>query len=75
MKYFPALSTTSKNVTAVVSATLSDCNFDGTGQTFSGGAGQQLNGAYDKISSKAISGGTSQSILGSAPFQLEVNDG
>jgi hypothetical protein len=67
VKYFPALSTTSKNVTAVVSATLSDCNFDGTGQ--------QLNGAYDKITSKAISGGTSQSILGSAPFQLEVNDG
>jgi hypothetical protein len=132
VNYFPALSTTSKKVTAVVNATLSNCNFEGTAQTFSGsvfgtltgtatktgstlsgnlavtwpsdagleptispvtlsgsssaysfygtpsagaGTGQQLNGAYDKITSKAISGGTSQSILGSAPFQLEVNDG
>jgi hypothetical protein len=39
------------------------------------GAGQTLNGSYDKISAKAISGGTSQSILGSAPFQVEVNEG
>jgi hypothetical protein len=132
VNYFPALATTSKSVTATVSATLSDCNFDGTGQTYSGtvfgvltgtatktgatlsgnlaitwpadanlnptispitlsgsssaysfygtpnagaGTGQQLNGSYDRISSKSISGGTSQSILGSAPFQLEVNDG
>ena len=132
INYFPALTTTSKKVTATVSATLSNCNFEGTGQTFSGsvfgvltgsatktgstlsgnlaitwpadanlnptispvtlsgkssvysfygtptagaGTGQQLNGGYDKISSKAITGGTSQSILGSAPFQLEVNEG
>jgi hypothetical protein len=132
VNYFPGLSSTSKSVTATVSATLSNCNFDGTQQTFSGsvfgvltgtatgtgasltgnlavtwpsdanlnptivpitltgsksaysfygtpnagaGTGQVLNGAYDRISAKAISGGTSQSILGSAPFQLEVNEG
>jgi hypothetical protein len=132
VNYFPALSATSKSVTATVTATLSNCNFEGTGQTFSGtvfgvltgtastkttslsgnlavtwpadanlnptispislsgkgatysfygtptagaGTGQQLNGAYDKISSKTISGGNSQSILSTAPFQLEVNEG
>jgi hypothetical protein len=132
MNYFPALSTTSKNVTATMSGTLSNCNFDGAGQTFSGtvfgvltgtatrtaasltgnlavtwpadanlnptispvtlsgtksaysfygtpsagaGTGQQLNGSYVRISGKSISGGSSQSILGSAPFELEVNTG
>jgi hypothetical protein len=132
VKYFPALGSTSKSETAVISGTLSNCNFQGTPQTFSGsvfgvlsgkatgtgatlsgnvavtwpsdanleptispitlsgsssaysfygtpsagaGTGQQLNGSYDRISAKKISGGTSQSILGSAPFQLEVNDG
>jgi hypothetical protein len=132
IQYFPRLSTTSHKVTAVLNATLSNCNFEGTGQTFSGsvfgvltgtatgtaatlsgnlavtwpadaglnptispislstanntysffgtptagaGTGQQLNGAYDKISSKKINGGTQESILGSAPFQLEVNTG
>ena len=132
IKYFPRLSTTSHAVTAVLNATLSNCNFEGTGQTFSGsvfgvltgtatgsaatlsgtlaitwpadanlnptispislstssgnysffgtptagpGTGEQLNGAYVKISSKKINGGTQESILGSAPFQLEVNTG
>jgi hypothetical protein len=132
IKYFPALTKTSHAVTAVLTGTLSNCNFDGTAQTYSGtvfgdltgtatktggslsgnvavtwpadanleptispisvsgsasafsfygtpsagaGTGQQLNGSYDAISSKAISAGTSQNILGSAPFQLEVNDG
>jgi hypothetical protein len=132
VKYFPRLSSTSHAVTAVISATLSNCNLEGTDQTFSGtvfgvltgtatssaatltgnvavtwpadanldptispisvstangtysfygtpsaGAftGDQLNGAWDKISSKKISGGTQQTILGSAPFQSEVNDG
>jgi hypothetical protein len=119
-------------VTAVLSATLSNCNFEGTGQTFSGsvfgvlsgtatgkaatltgnlavtwpqdaglnptispislstsnstysffgtptagaGTGQQLNGAYVKVSATKINGGTQEKILGSAPFQLEVNTG
>jgi len=132
VKYFPGLSSTSHKVTAVLNATLSNCNFEGTGQTFSGsvfgvltgtatgkaatltgnlavtwpsdaglnptispvslstsngtysffgtptagaGTGQQLNGAYAKIGSVKINGGTQQSILGSAPFQLEVNNG
>ena len=39
------------------------------------GTGEQLNGAYAKISSTKITGGTQQSILGSAPFQIEVNNG
>jgi hypothetical protein len=132
VNYFPGLTSTSKSVTATVTATLNNCNFEGTPQTFSGSVfgvltgtatgtgaslsgnlavtwpadanldptiapitltgaksaysfygtpsagaftGQQLNGAYDRISAKAISGGTSQSILGSAPFQIEVNEG
>jgi hypothetical protein len=132
INYFPALTAKSKSVTATVTATLSNCNFEGTGQTYSGsvfgvltgtatktgatlsgnlavtwpadsgldptispvtvsgssseysfygtptagaGTGQQLDGSYDGISTSAISGGTSQSILGSAPFELEVNDG
>jgi hypothetical protein len=133
IEYFPALTKTTHSVTAVLSGTLSNCNLEGTDQTYSGsvfgdltgtannkgtatlsgnvavtwpadadidptispisisgssssfsfygtptagfGAGQQLNGSYDVISSKAITGGTSQSILGSAPFQVEVNDG
>jgi hypothetical protein len=132
IQYFPGLGTTSHKVTAVISATLSNCNFEGTGQTFSGsvfgvlsgtatksaatlngnlavtwpadsgfsptispvslstasnvysffgtpsaglGTGEQLNGAYAVIGSKKISGGTQESILGSAPFQIEVNNG
>ncbi len=119
-------------MTAVISATLSNCDLEGTDQTFSGtvfgvltgtatssaatltgnvavtwpsdanldptispisvstangtysfygtpsaGAftGDVLNGAWAKISSHKISGGTQESILGSAPFQSEVNDG
>jgi hypothetical protein len=132
IKYFPKLTLVSHKVTAVVSATLSNCNFEGTGQTFSGsvfgvlsgtatksgatlsgnlavtwpadagleptispislstsaptysffgtpnagaGTGQQLNGAYDVVGMSAVNGGTQESILGSAPFQLEVNNG
>jgi hypothetical protein len=119
-------------VTAVISATLSNCNFLGTPQTFSGsvfgvlsgtatksgatlsgnlaitwpsdanlnptiapiglstasnvysfsgtptagaGTGQVLNGAYAVIGSSKTTGGTQENILGSAPFQLEVNEG
>jgi len=132
IQYFPGLGTTSHSVTAVLNATLSNCNFEGTGQTFSGtvfgvltgtatgsaatlsgnlaitwpadanlnptispislstssgnysffgtpsagaGTGQHLQGSYAKIGSKKINGGTQQSILGSAPFELEVNTG
>jgi hypothetical protein len=132
VKYFPRLNSTSQKVTAVISGTLSNCNFEGTPQTFSGsvfgvltgtatgsaatlsgnvavswpsdanlsptispvsvstanstysffgtpsagaGTGEQLNGAWDKISSKRITDGTQQGILGSAPFQIEVNTG
>ena len=132
VKYFPALTTTSHKVTAVISATLSNCNFLGTAQTFSGsvfgvlsgtatksgatlsgnlavtwpsdanlnptispvslstasnvysffgtptagaGTGQVLNGAYAVIGSSKTTGGTQENILGSAPFQLEVNEG
>jgi hypothetical protein len=135
VQYFPALSSTSHKVTAVLNATLNNCNFEGTAQTFSGsvfgvltgtatgnggpasltgklavtwpqdaglsptispitlssgstgsysffgtisagaGTGAQLNGAYAKVSSTKITGGTQQGILGSAPFQIEVNNG
>lgn len=132
VQYFPKLTSTSQKVTAVLSATLSNCNFEGTGQTYSGsvfgvltgtatkgkatltgnvavtwpadanldptispisvstaaptysfygtptagaGTGQQLNGAYEVTGKSAINGGTQEDILGSAPFQLEVNDG
>ena len=132
IQYFPGLTTTSHKVTAVLNATLSNCNFEGTGQTFSGtvfgvltgtatgsaatlsgtlaitwpadanlnptispislstssgnysffgtptagaGTGQQLNGAYVKVSGIKINRGTQENILGSAPFQLEVNTG
>jgi hypothetical protein len=132
VQYFPRLSTTAHKVTAVLNGTLSNCNFEGTAQTFSGsvfgvltgtatgtsatlsgnlavtwpadsgldptispvslstanatysffgtptagpGTGEQLNGAYVKISSKKINGGTQESILGSSPFQIEVNNG
>ena len=36
---------------------------------------KQLNGAYVKVSGIKINGGTQENILGSAPFQLEVNTG
>jgi hypothetical protein len=36
VKYFPALTSTAKSETAVLTGTLSNCNFDGTGQTYSG---------------------------------------
>jgi hypothetical protein len=132
LKAFPALGTTSKSVTEVVQATLSNCNFDGTGQTYSGsvfgvlsgkatknkgtlsgnlaitwpadanlnptivpvtvsgsaaqfslygtisagaGTGNQLEGNYDVISTSAITGGSSQNILGSQPFGIFVNEG
>jgi hypothetical protein len=132
IQYFPGLTSTAHKVTAVLNATLSNCNFEGTPQTFSGtvfgvltgtangktatlsgnlavtwpadsgfsptvspvslstsnstysffgtpsaglGTGEQLNGAYAKIGSKKINGGTQESILGSAPFQIEVNNG
>ncbi|HEY3732620.1 MAG TPA: hypothetical protein VGL63_01780 [Streptosporangiaceae bacterium] len=132
IQYFPALTTTSHAVTAVLHGTLSNCSFDGIGQTFSGtvfgdltgtairsggsvsgtvaitwpqdanlnptispisvsgsankfsfsgtvsagaGTGQQLEGSYDTISTKKIPGGSSQSILGSAPFGLFINEG
>jgi hypothetical protein len=39
------------------------------------GTGQVLNGAYDVVGMSAVNGGTQESILGSAPFQLEVNNG
>lgn len=57
-----------------VSGSASSFSFYGT-PSAGFGAGQQLNGSYDAIGLKAIASGTSQSILGSAPFQVEVNDG
>jgi hypothetical protein len=129
---FPGLTKVSQSVTSVIQGTLSNCNFDGTGQTFSGsffgtlsgtatnsaaslsghvavswpqdsglnptiasitvsgsakayslhgtisngaGTGEQLQGSYDVVSKQAINGGTSQSLLGSAPFEIEVNEG
>lgn len=36
VQYFPALGATAKSVTAVLNGTLSNCSFDGTGQSFSG---------------------------------------
>ena len=132
VKYFPALTTTSKSVNAVLNATLSNCNLDGTGQTYSGTvfgaltgtatksgatltgnvavtwpqdanldptiasislntatgvysfngaitagafAGNQLWGSYEKTGLKAFTGGTTENILGSAPFAAEENLG
>jgi hypothetical protein len=133
IKYFPALTKTSHAVTGVLSGTLSNCNFLGTQQSFSGsvfgtvtgtatknkatlsgqvaitwpadanlnptispisvsttgtaayslfgtisagaGTGEQLEGSYDSVSNTAITGGTSQNILGSAPFGIYVNEG
>ena len=133
IKYFPALTKTSHAVTGVLSGTLSNCNFDGTQQSFSGsvfgtltgtatksgatlsgqvaitwpsdanlnptispisvsttapraytfngtisagaGTGEQLRGSYDSVSNTSITGGTSQSILGSAPFGIYENVG
>lgn len=133
IKYFPALTKTSHAVTGVLSGTLSNCNLEGTPQTFSGsvfgtltgtatktkatlsgqvavtwpadsdldptispisvstsaassysfygtvsagaGTGDQLEGSYASLSNTAITGGTSQSILGSAPFGIFINEG
>jgi hypothetical protein len=129
---FPGLTKTSQSVTDVVQGTLSNCNFDGTGQTYSGsffgtlsgtgtksaasltghvavtwpqdsglnptiapitvsgsanvysldgtisngaGTGEQLEGSYDVISKQAINAGTAQNLLGSSPFEIEVNEG
>lgn len=129
---FPGLTKASQSVTDVVQGTLSNCNFDGTGQTFSGsffgtlsgtatkssaslsghiavtwpqdsglnptiapiavsgsakayslsgtisngaGTGEELQGSYDVISKQAVNGGTAQSFVGSAPFEIEVNEG
>ena len=129
---FPGLTKASQSVTDVIQGTLSNCNLDGTGQTFSGtffgtlsgnatksaaslsghvavswpqdsglsptiapiavsgsaqayslsgtigngaGTGEQLQGSYDVISKQAVNGGTSQSFVGSAPFEIEVNEG
>jgi len=55
IKYFPALTKTSHNVTAVLNATLSNCNFDGTGQTFSGTVFGDLTGTATKTAA-TISG-------------------
>lgn len=132
VKYFPALTTTSKTVNAVLNATLSNCNLDGTGQTYSGTvfgaltgtatksgatltgnvavtwpqdanldptiasislnttsgvysfngsitagafAGNELWGSYEKTGQQAFTGGTSENILGSAPFAAMENLG
>jgi hypothetical protein len=132
VKYFPALTTATKTVNAVLNATLSNCNLDGTGQTYSGTAfgvltgsatkskatltgnvavtwpadsgldptiasislntttgvysftgsitsgafaGNELWGSYEKTGQTAIAGGTSENILGSAPFAAEENLG
>jgi hypothetical protein len=132
IQYFPALTTTRHAVTAVLHGTLSNCNFSGTAQTFSGtvfgdltgtatkssaslsgnvavtwpsdanlnptispisvstssntynivgtigagaGTGEQLWASYAKIGQSKVLGGTSESILGSAPFGIFVNFG
>lgn len=132
VSYFPALTTTPHQVTAVLHGTLSNCNFDGTPQTFSGsvfgdltgtatkssaslsgnvaitwpadanlnptiapisvstsgstyslygtisngaGTGEQLEGSYAKIGTSKVLGGTTQNILGSAPFGIFINEG
>jgi hypothetical protein len=132
VKYFPALTTTSKSVNAVLNATLTNCNLDGTGQTFSGTvfgvlsgtatkssatltgnvavtwpqdanldptiasislnttsgvysftgsitagafAGNALWGSYEKTGQTAFTGGTTENILGSAPFAAMENLG
>ena len=57
-----------------LSTSNSTYSFFGT-PTAGAGTGQQLNGAYVKVSGIKINGGTQENILGSAPFQLEVNTG
>jgi hypothetical protein len=44
IQYFPALTKTSHAVTAVLNGTLSNCSFDGTGQSFSGTVFGELTG-------------------------------
>lgn len=132
VKYFPALSSTSKSVTAVLNATGTNCEVDGQQQgnpatvfgTLSGTAkkssatltgnvavtwpsdaqldptiasislstsagvysftgtitagafsGNELWGSYEKTGQSAISGGTNENILGSAPFAVMENLG
>jgi hypothetical protein len=132
VKYFPALTKTAKTENAVLNATLSNCNLDGTEQTYSGTvfgtltgtanksgatltgnvavtwpqdaqldptiasislntstgvysftggitagafAGNELWGSYEKTGQTAFTGGTSENILGSAPFAAEENLG
>ncbi|HEX4059589.1 MAG TPA: hypothetical protein VHY58_01095 [Streptosporangiaceae bacterium] len=48
VKYFPALTATSKSVNAVLNATLSNCSLDGTPQTFSGTVFGALTGTATK---------------------------
>jgi hypothetical protein len=52
VNYFPALTTTSHAVTAVVNGTLSNCNLNGTGQTFSGTVFGELTGTATKGAAK-----------------------
>ncbi|HEV2376704.1 MAG TPA: hypothetical protein VGS19_31585 [Streptosporangiaceae bacterium] len=55
VKVFPALGTTTKKVNAVLNATLNNCNFDGTGQTFSGSAFGVLTGTANSTT-ESLSG-------------------
>jgi hypothetical protein len=48
VKFFPALTATSHTVTAVLNGTLSNCNLEGTGQTFSGTVFGDLTGTATK---------------------------
>ncbi len=129
---FPGLTKAEHSVTDVISGTLSNCNLDGTPQTFSGsffgtltgsasnkaatlsgnvaiswpqdaglnptiapisvtgssnayslfgtigngaGTGEQLDGSYDVVSKSTVNGGTSQSLVGTTPFGIYVNEG
>lgn len=55
IQYFPGLTTTSHSVTAVIRGTLSNCNFQGTPQTFSGSVFGVLTGSGVK-SNVSLSG-------------------
>ncbi len=39
------------------------------------GSGEQVQGSYDVVSKQAISGGTSQALVSTAPFEIVVNEG
>ena len=68
---------------AGLSPTISPVSVSGSANAYSfngtisngAGTGEQLEGSYDVVSKSAVSGGTSQNIVGTAPMGIFVNEG